>query len=353
MLKDYDFVIRNGGVARKLETGFSFTRNIKMMNAGFEVVLIDPAQEILRAFGNGLESEIEINGDVIARANFDAFSFDDSNGHVYRYSGRDRAGDLIDCSAVFSDGGFERSNITLEAAIKDVLKPFNIPLTIATDTGKAFTKLSITPGDTVFNFIDQICKYRAVFPLSDGVGGLIIASVSDIRSGGQLVVGENVKSRTGGVNNADRFSIITVKGQADASEFGDAEAETLSGSEGKAYDPDVKRYRPLILQAEKDGFNLDMQARAEWEVRHRRFKGVELTYSVAGCEAAEGEYWKVNTLVPVKDAELGVARDMLISGLTISRDEQGTMSQVTVAPAEAYDIPATREPEDDPVWGGF
>lgn len=352
MLKSYEFIIRVDGVAYELPTGFSFKRDIKLMGSSFEVTLVDPTLELLKAFRPGLECEIEIDGRIIAVAHFDAVSINDTNGHVYTYIGRDRAGDLVDCSAVFSNGGFERSNIKLEEAVKDVLKPFNMPLTISGDTGKAFDKVSITPGDTVFSFIDQLCKYRSLFPLSDGVGGLVITDVSDIRSGGHLTEGENVKTRTGMIDHRERFSEITIKGQADAAQHASADAETLSGSQGKAFDSGITRHRPLIIQAEREGFDLDMKSRAEWEVRHRRFNGTRVTYTVVGCEAAEGEFWKINTLVPVKDPKLGLARDMLISGLTILRDEQGTTSQVSVAASEAYDVPATREPEDNSIWGG-
>lgn len=354
MLNSYDFIIRVNGKAYPLSTGFSFNRDIKAMGSGFEIQLIDPDQELIKAFRPSTECQIEIDGEILAKGKFGAVSIDDKNGHVYTYPCRDRAGDLIDCSAMFSDGGFERSNITLEAAVKDVLKPFKMPLTVVGDTGKAFDKLAINPGDTVFQFIDQICKYRAMFPLSDGVGGLILTSVSKMKSPGALIVGEdgNVISRSGLIDHRQRYSEIIVMGQADGGSFPDLGAEKLSASKGRAVDPDIKDYRPLIIIAEKEGYDLDMQARAEWEVRHRRFSGTELTYTVPGWEAAKSDLWMINSLVPVRDPQLSIARDMLISKVSLTRDDEGTTTQVTVAPAEAYDLPAMRQAEDDAMWGG-
>lgn len=354
MLETYAFIIRIGGAAYELTEEFRFSRDMKLSTGAFEIRLIDPDLRLIKSFRPGATCQIEINGKVLVKGYLDALSLDDSNGHVYTYTGRDRAGDLVDCSAVFSDGGFERSNLTLEEAVKDVLTPFNMPLTVVGNTGKPFPKLSITPGDTVFQFIEQACKYRAMFPLSDGVGGLILTGVSHVRSAGAIVTGEggNVKTRQATIDHRDRFSDITVKGQADGSEFAEADAKSLSGPEGKAKDPGITRYRPLILLAEREGYDLDMQARAEWEVRHRRFVGTEITYTVPGWEAAKGAFWLINTIVPVHDLQLQISRDMLIKSVTLSRDSEGTVTQLGVAPAEAYDIPPMRQADDDALWGG-
>lgn len=354
MFNSHEFKIRIGGKEYEFKTGFSFTRSLSIMNASFELSVIDPDQEIIETFRPGGECSVVINGVVLAKVYLDEIGIDDTNGHVYTYKGRDRAGDLIDCSASFSDGKFERKNITLDAAVKDVLSPFNMPVKVVGDMGPAFKKLSINPGDTVFNFIDQICKYRAVLPLSDGLGGLILTKPGKSKSPGFIKCGEdgNVKSRNGKISHYNRFSTITVKGNADAAELVEADAETLAGSEGKSKDPDIVRARPLILIAEREGYDLDMKERAEWEVRHRRFSGVEMTYTLPGWEAAAGEFWKINTSVPVRDPKANIARDMLIKSVTLSRGPDGTTSQITVAPNEAYDLPPGRQDNDDTQWGG-
>jgi len=361
MLKSYDFQIRINGIAYMLATGFSFNRSMDMMGGAFSLGLIDPDEEMISAFRPGVTSQIEINGIIIAKAVFDTVSIDDTNGHVFTYSGRDPSGDLIDSSAMFSDGNFSKKNIKLEDAIKDLLKPYNMVVKVAVDdTGKVFSEISITPGETVSEVITRLCKYRAVFPLSDGAGGLILTKAGGKRSGGHITVGGdqgNVITRRGEISHAQRYSEIIVKGGSNGGDGFEGWAETspedLSGTEGRAKDPDIKRYRPLIIQSESDGYDLDLEERALWEVRYRRFSGTELTYTVPGWEAAEGEFWKINTLVPVVDPQLFVKRDMLIKTVGLSRDGEGTRTNLTVAPAEAYDLPPNREPEsDDVLFGG-
>lgn len=354
MFDSYNFVIRIGGRPYELSKGFRFTRDMKLMASAFEITVIDPDQSLISAFRPGKEALIEVDGKILAKAFLNSLSIDDTNGHVFTYSGRDRAGDLVDCSALFSNGGMQRDNITLDAAVKDVLKPFNIGLTVAGPVGAAFKTCVIQPGETAFDFIDRLCRYRALFPLADGMGGLILTKAGSVESGGTLIVGEdgNVISRQGTIDHSARFSEITVKGSGGFSFLPEADAKTLSGSEGRAKDPDITRYRPLILQAESEGFDLDLKARAEWEVRHRRFIGTEITYTVPGWEAAKGSFWKINTTVPVRDPQLNIARTMLIKTVTLSRTEDGTTSQISVAPAEAYDLPAVKESGDDALWGG-
>lgn len=353
MLKSHEFVIRIAGVPFKLQSAFTYSRDMALMGSAFEITLVDPDLSLIKSFRPGREVRIEIDGKVIGIGFLDVMTFDDSDGHVYKYIGRDRSADLIDCSAKFSSGGFERENITLEAALKDILSPFNMGLTLSGDTGSAFKKVSITPGETAINVIDRLCKYRALFPLSDGVGGLVVARAGQQKSSGKIIVGQNVIARTAKIDHTARYSEITITGNGNHSSFGDLSAQKLSEANGIAVDPDISRYRPLIIQSELEGFDLDMVERAKWEVRHRRFAGTEVTYTVPGWEAAAGEFWKINTIIPVQDKELNINRSMLIKGVSLTQDESGTKTQITLAPSEAYDIPPLREQaSDDALFGG-
>jgi len=358
MLKSHTFTIRIDGVAYNLVTGVSFSRSMDMLGGAFSITLIDPDVSLVKAFRPGVTSSIEIDGKLVAKGVFDEMSIDDSKGHVYSYLGRDPSGDLVKSSAMFSDKSFSRKNIRLETAIKELLTPFKMGVKIAVkDTGKAFAEIAITPGETVAEVLRRICKYRAVFPFSDGVENIIITKAGGERSAGHITVGDdgNVETRSGRVSHVQRHSEIIVKGgsNGDSDAWSETPADDLSGKEGRAFDPDVKRYSPLIIQAESEGYDLDMKERALWEVRHRRFSGTELTYNLAGWEAAEGSFWKINTLVSVKDAPLFINRDMLIKAIELVRDDNGTRTNITVSPAESYDLPPSREPDsDDALFGG-
>lgn len=356
VIKSYDFKVRIDGKAFALETGFRFNRDMNLVGAGFQLNLIDPDLTILKTFRPGQKAEIEIDGRVIARVKLETLGIDDTNGHVYRYGGRDACGDLIDCSAMFDNESFSKKNVRLEAAVKELLKPFKMDLKVAVDdTGKPFNEVAITPGETVFDVIDRLCRYRALRPLSDGVGGLILSRAGNNKSGGAITAGENVITRDPRISHTQRFSEIIVKGSSNGdggSAFGDTDAKSLSSKEGRAKDPDIKDYRPLIIQSESDGYDLDLKSRAEWEIRHRRFTGTEITYTVPGWEATDGVFWKINTTVPVYDPKLNIDRHMLIKTVELIRDGDGTKTNLTVAPAEAFDLPAIRQSEDDDIWGG-
>ncbi|MBK67927.1 MAG: hypothetical protein CMP22_07325 [Rickettsiales bacterium] len=357
MLNSYDFKVRINGVAYDLVKGFSFSRDMSLMGSSFKLDLVDPDHEILKIFRPGVKAQIEIDGVEIARAWLEVLSISDAKGTVYTYSGRDAFADLIDCSAVFSDGSFSKKKISLEKAIADLIKPYGLAVKKLADTGKLFDSVTITPGETVANVITRLCKYRAIFPYSDGVSNLLLAKPSDIKSGGRIYVTSeesNILTRAGQISHVQRFSKVTVKGSNNGlSDWASATPTQLSQNEGVAFDPDIKRHRPLIIQAESDGYDIDHKERAVWEVRHRRFSGTEISYTLPGWSSQNGDLWKMNSLIEVIDEDLFIHRNMLIKGIELTRDDDGTKTKITVAPSEAYDIPATKqEDKDDALWGG-
>lgn len=105
--------------------------------------------------------------------------------------------------------------------------------------------------------------------------------------------------------------------------------------------------------AENQGFDLTLQARAEWEARFARARSSRARYVVQGWTGPGGALWQTNTIVRVEDALRGLRRDMLIAGVTFSRSaDRGTVTTLDLVLPEAFDLPALREEEDesDP-WG--
>lgn len=349
MLKINEFHLKINGSEYIEFMGASCARSMDAMGSSFQINLFDPERIISGSFSQDLPCQIYLNGVMVIDGHLERLDISDVGGTVFTYTGRDLAGDLIDCSAMFDGGGFEMKNVTLETVVKSVLKPFNMPLTIIGDDGKKFDKISIEPSETVHAFIDRICRYRGMFPLTDGVGGLVITTAGSRRSTGQIVYGENVISRTGSISHNSRFSPVIVKGQAPALSLN---PDKTAKNEGRSVDYGLTRHRPKIIIAEKAGYDKDLQGRADWEVAHRKKLGTKLTYTVTGWEASEGKLWKINQLVPVTDKVIGIHQDMLISGVNFERSDNGTITKLTVVPAETYKLPARKQADDNQLWGG-
>jgi hypothetical protein len=78
--------------------------------------------------------------------------------HQVQISGRDKTGDLVDCSAEVK----EYLNQKLEVIAADMCTPFGIGVTVLTNTGEVFKRVAVNTGDTVQACIERMCRQRGV-----------------------------------------------------------------------------------------------------------------------------------------------------------------------------------------------
>lgn len=293
----------------------------------------------------GSAVQLEVNGQTLLDGYIDNLQAG-VNTPIISISGRDKTGDLFDCAASVS-GPFEFSNQKLEQVIAKVIKPFGIKLTVAADTGKPFARLAIQPGESAFEFLDRVCRYRAVLPVSDGIGGIVLVKPGKEKSPGKLVYGENILDGNVSIDWRERFSLYVIKGQSENSD--DIDAEQASAPESRADDSQVKRYRPKLIINDAQGAALTLKERANWEKQFAKARSHSASYQVQGwhVDAEQTELWRVNTLVYVADPMRGMNREMLIVSTSYSRDDNGTVTQLDLAPPEAHDLPADKEPETE------
>ena len=109
-----------------------------------------------------------------------------------------------------------------------------------------------------------------------------------------------------------------------------------SQGEARATDEDIIRHRPKVILAEAQGEGVTFQDRAAHEVRVAAGKSRRVRYTVPGWRGASGNLWLPNTKVWVEDAFLELKRELLISNVTFSLTEQGTVTELQVAPVDAY-----------------
>jgi prophage tail gpP-like protein len=71
-------------------------------------------------------------------------------------------------------------------------------------------------------------------------------------------------------------------------------------------------------------------------VRVAAGKSRRVRYTVPGWRGSSGNLWLPNTKVWVEDAFLELERELLISNVVFSLTEQGTVTELQVAPVDAY-----------------
>lgn len=295
-------------------------------------------------------------------------------------SGKDIAGDLIDCAAA-PNGPAELNNVRLEDAAKRIAEPYGLKVRSEVDTGEVFGRYGIDMAETGLSALEKGARQRQVLLLSDGVGGLVITRTGDRRAPADLTLPGNVKSSSGNYTHKNRHSKTIVRGQHEKAsgkrksgsldetanplsftrksdngganlQAGGAPMPPKDRQRGKGYateverygtsatgeycDDEIKRYRPKVHLARTKGNKKDCCCEAEWRSRSARGQSEEINYTVAGFKAND-RLWRVNEMVYVSDSFQMVERDMLISGVSFSEDDDGQITELTVTSPEAFD----------------
>lgn len=296
--------------------------------------------------------EVQIDGESVITGYVDDVEINyDAEGHSMSVSGRDRTGDLVDCSAPIENSGWK--NLTLLSAAERLCKPFGIAVRSETEAGQVFPIFRANPGDTVFTRLSAGARAQGVLFVTDGKGNLVITRASSQRIPATLQLGENVLSCSSRVSHKDRFNVYTVTGQGESPEPHDvveaieqifAPELHISCARG---DKSIRRHRPLIT-TENGLANLDDACRrAKWESSVRFARSQSLHYTVNGWWYSPGTLWPINRLVSVQDTLLGVDGEWLIASALFALDDNGMRTELTLVPRDAFALTHSRDKEDN------
>ncbi|NDY41245.1 hypothetical protein G3N55_00070 [Dissulfurirhabdus thermomarina] len=318
------------------------TRSIEALAGAFEVGVSGPAAWI----PPGAACTVALDGEVLLTGWVDqvAVRYGPSS-HQVTVSGRDRTGDLVDCSAAYGSGQW-RAPRTLDQIARDLLRPYGIEVVVDADVGSAYPSAAIQAGETVFETLDRLARLRGVLLTSDGLGRLVLTRASSRRIATPLVRGENILEADATISHKDRHSAYRVLAQSPGGDGSTPEQNAHASA--AASDPGVARHRPLVILAEDRADAAACRARAEWEAAVRYGRSARAVVTVQGWRHADG-LWAPNRLVRVRDEWLRLDGDMLVVAVAYLLDEQGSRTQLTLARPEAYTPappPAPKEEAD-------
>lgn len=319
------------------------TRSIEHMAGTFDLQLSDryPAEGSIPVISRGSACRVAIDGETVITG----FVYDDNPGfdaksREIRAAGRDVTGDLVDCSAINRPG--EWLNATLDKVVTDIARLFAIPVRIETATGTRFSKFRIEEGETAFEAIDRACRMRSVLAISDGKGSLVITKPGVARASVRLEEGVNLLSGSAGYSDNERFSRYIVKAQQPGSD--DLSVDQIAQVVAEQTDAGVSRYRPMVILAEDSADRNSARKRAQFEANVRAARSQQITVRVQGWRETEnGTLWQPNRQVQIKSATLKVNQDLLISQVINTKDQSGTVTELTLLPPAAFDIEPPKE----------
>lgn len=250
-------------------------------------------------------------------------------------SGRDRAGDLVDCSAVLGTWEFLGADVlTLARAIA---KPFGISVQLQAGIAplRPVAKLTIDPGDSAFEAIERACRQAGVLPVSDGKGGVVLTRAGSARATTAIVEGENIKGGSSDFDATGRYARYLVTGQRQGTDddYGAAAAMV----QGSAQDAGVRRAgRVLMVRAEASVTPEAAARRAQWEAKVRAGRAATARITVQGWTQKDGRLWPVNARVPVRSRSLGIDGELLICQAVHRLDSGGTTTELSLKRPDAF-----------------
>lgn len=299
----------------------------------------------------GAECRVLMDGEPVITGYVDAarLAMSDTD-HSVSVEGRDRTADLVDCAAPDEPG--EWSGIGLAAFCARLARPYGVEVVDEAGGSQSFGVLKIQTGESCQEAMDRAARQCGIMLTCDGRGRLVLARPGGSTASVALEEGRNVKSAEVAVDHKDRFSLYTVKGQAQGSNTSWEGAASVRAS---ARDAAMTRYRPLVVLAEQQATGASAAKRAQWECAVRAGRAATVTATVAGWRQGEGgPLWTVGQLVPVSLPSLRLDETLVLGSVEwVLTGTDGQISRLTLKRADAYlSEPVKKKTSDVNLWAG-
>ena len=298
---------------------------------GFTFVAAEPPSAIGTDWplAPGNACSVYASGDLFVTGYIDDYAPDlDVDSHKATITGRSKAADAIDSSAMDKSGGcYENMDL---GQIAQALDQFGIGY-------KAVTKLQkiplhqLVPGSTVHQELEVLARAQGVLMVGNADGSVNITTASEYgRHAGALVEGVNFKKGSAKLSVRHKHSEAHVKGQA------------RRGSGAKnlrihkmSTDSTVTRYRPKLIVAEGDTDDQRAQTRADWHIA--RQSGLEVTAEIVvyGWRDVAGTLWDPQKLIYLESPRLKIAQDMAIQNVKPHQGSDGTIATLSLVDPQA------------------
>lgn len=217
--------------------------------------------------------------------------------HVFNMSGRDRAADLVDCSAPV----FVAKMISLKEIVAKIVGAFGITrYRIDASATRIREKINVEPGDGAWDVLARAAEANGLWPWIEPDGTLVIGgpdysapvvATLILRKSGK---GNNVISIDKQQSMHGRYSEVTVLGQT----HGTASEPGKHALLATAKDSGVSRYRPkVVVDHEADSLAV-CRDRARKLLADSRLNALTLSVEVQGHrivapgQPSDGQLWK-------------------------------------------------------------
>ena len=171
-------------------------RSIETMAGRFSLNLTDNAPFVVP---KSSAVELFLNDEKIISGYSDSINYEiSSNEYSLSIDGRDKTGDLMDCSTLIPSQ--ELINVTLKEIIDSVIEPFGITAIYNQNPADKFKKFSLQQ-ESAYEAIERATRLRGVLASSNQDGQIIIQEYGAQRANDSIVMGLNVLSASSRFND--------------------------------------------------------------------------------------------------------------------------------------------------------
>ncbi len=255
-------------------------------------------------FSAGTLVTVSSNGDPLAVGYVDRYQPQlKSHTHaLIHVSGRSKAQDIIDCSALHPTGNFQNQTVL---QIAQALDQFGVGFT-TDQVMQPIPFYQLTPGESVFRCVEKLCRQQGLILAGQPDGSVKITRCGTITQS-PLIEGYNCKGLSADHNWAGRHSQVITRGQRP---IGSGAANLQI--QQQALDPSVTRFRPLIVHIDEDTDNGRALARAQWQLAREAGHALKAEVTVQGFHDDSGLLWTPGNLTFVDSDFLAIEQVMAI-----------------------------------------
>ncbi|HUW37541.1 MAG TPA: hypothetical protein VMV91_09420 [Rhodocyclaceae bacterium] len=332
-----DLTLTIGGRSISGWDSIRVTRGIERCPSDFDLSLTErfPGEASALVVQPGDPCVVSIGGDLVITGYVDQFHPSITpTSHMIGVRGRGKCQDLVDCSAEWPNGQISGSS-ALQIA-QNLAKPYGIAVSATVvDVGPTIPQLNLIRGETPYEVIERICRFRGLLAYELPDGNLFLTRVGTVFAASGFVEGQNIQQADINYSMDQRYSKYDafLQSMAVLGDVGDG--GDLIGS---ATDRGVKRHRQMDIIAEYGDSGGDVCVlRAHWEAARRIGRSNQLHLTTDSWRDASGKLWAPNTLVPLSLPSLKLQQtSWLISEVTYRLDGNGTTADLVIMPPAAF-----------------
>ncbi|EKM8515586.1 phage tail protein [Salmonella enterica] len=333
--------------------GVSVRRSLEHLAGSFSLELMLPGQPVPDGIDPGQPLKLQINGVTVITGYLDTVKHKlTATSNKITITGRDKTGDLVDCSAVFK--GSQWHGRTLEQIARDLCQPFGIAVywqVSDATAAKPFATFTLQLSETVSDALTRAARHRGVLVTSNADGDLVFTQAGNQQTD-TLELGKNLLDADFTDDWRNRYSEYLVKGHGGGGHKGDAKmAALLAAPKGTTDDKTITRYRPKVILADHKITADGAKQRAIREERRAVAKSERFVAGVKGWFRENGALWDVNLLTRVVAPRVNVdRRDLLICQVEFTLNaKEGEVTRLTLAPRDGFIVPT--EPDSSGTSG--